>query len=248
MNTNRLWLLGAALAIGVVAALGWMLGISPKIGEARAARADRVAVEAQNTAFEAQLVTLKKQYESIDELRSELSSLRQAVPNGPDMPDFVGQLDTIAGVHGVTLSSITVSDAQPYVPMVVAPAVEAAPAADAPSGGTATPAPVDAAAAASAAAEAAIASAVPAPVVNPLVTAENFVAVPISLSVDGAYDDVVSFVDGLQKGKRLVMVTTFNTSTPADSGKVTGNITAFIYVLLNPTTDTATAATQTPAG
>lgn len=229
---------GAALAIGVVVVLGWMLGISPKLSEARAARTDLVAAEAQNTVFEAQLATLKEQYKSIDSLRSELADLRQAVPNGPDMPDFVGHLDDIAEANGVTLTSITVSDAQPYVPMVAAPAAEAQPAPGAPADDTATAAPVDAAATA-ATAEAA---AVPAPVVNPLVTAENFVAVPISLSIDGTYDDVVKFVQGLQQGQRLVMVTTFNTSAVADSGKVIGSITAFVYVLLDSPTSALTPA------
>ena len=229
---------GAALAIGVVVVLGWMLGISPKLSEARAARTDLVAAEAQNTVFEAQLATLKEQYKSIDSLRSELADLRQAVPNGPDMPDFVGHLDDIAEANGVTLASITVSDAQPYVPMVAAPAAEAQPAPGAPADDTATAAPVDAAATA-ATAEAA---AVPAPVVNPLVTAENFVAVPISLSIEGTYDDVVKFVQGLQQGQRLVMVTAFNTSAVADSGKVIGSITAFVYVLLDSPTSALTPA------
>ena len=241
MNTNRLWLVGAVLAIGVVVVLGWMLGISPKLSEARAARTDLVAAEAQNTVFEAQLATLKEQYKSIDSLRSELADLRQAVPNGPDMPDFVGHLDDIAEANGVTLTSITVSDAQPYVPMVAAPAAEAQPAPGAPADVTATAAPVNAAATAATAATAE-AAAVPAPVVNPLVTAENFVAVPISLSIEGTYDDVVKFVQGLQQGQRLVMVTAFNTSAVADSGKVIGSITAFVYVLLDSPTSALTPA------
>ncbi|SDK29092.1 Tfp pilus assembly protein PilO [Cryobacterium psychrotolerans] len=237
MNMNRLWVLGAVLLIGIVAVLGWMLGISPKLSEAREAKAQQETVETQNTDLEAQLVTLKEQFESIDDLRDELAGLRESVPSGPDMPAFVGQLGTMAEKHRVALTQITVSDAQPYVPVVAAPAAEVAPADGAATGDAAAAAPVDAAATAAAAAEAAAAAAVPAPVVNPLVTAQNFVAVPISLEVNGRYDDVLTFVAGLQKGKRLVMVTTFKTSEEEDSGNVTGTITAFVYVLLDPTAD-----------
>lgn len=238
MNMNRLWVLGAVLLIGIVAVLGWMLGIAPKLSEAREAKAQQETVETQNTDLEAQLVTLKEQFESIDDLRDELADLRESVPSGPDMPAFVGQLGTIAEKHRVSLTQITVSDAQPYVPVIAAPAAEVPPAEGAPAGDSAA-APVDAAAAAAAAAEAAAAAAVPAPVVNPLVTAQNFVAVPISLEVNGRYDDVLTFVAALQKGKRLVMVTTFKTSEEEDSGNVTGTITAFVYVLLDAQAVTA---------
>lgn len=249
MNMNRMWVLGAVLLIGVVAVLGWMLGISPNLGEARAAKAEQATVEAQNTEFEAQLATLKTQFESISELRAELADLRESVPSGPDMPAFVGQLGDIADEHRVTLSQITVSDAQPYVPVIAVPVPEAAPAEGAAEGDAAA-APVDAAAvaaAAAAAAEAAAAAAVPAPVVNALVTAQNFVAVPISVEVEGGYDDVLAFVEGLQKGERLVMVTTFQTSEQADSGDVTGTITAFVYVLVDPS-EPAPAIEATAAG
>ncbi|WP_241983482.1 type 4a pilus biogenesis protein PilO [Cryobacterium tagatosivorans] len=244
---NRMWVLGAVLLIGIVAVLGWMLGISPKLSDAKEAKAQQATVETQNTEFEAQLVKLKKQFESIDDLRDELAGLRESVPSDPDMAAFVGQLDTMAGKHRVTLTQITVSDAQPYVPVIAAPAAEPAPAEGAATGDAAAAAPVDAAAAAAAAAEAAAAAAVPAPVVNPLVTAQNFVAVPISVEVNGRYDDVLAFVAGLQKGKRLVMVTTFKTSEEEDSGNVTGTITAFVYVLIDPNAATP-AAEATAAG
>lgn len=244
MNMNRMWVLGAALLIGIVAVLGWMLGISPKLSEAKEAKAQQTTVETQNADLEAQLVTLKKQFESIDDLRGELADLRESVPSDPDMAAFVGQLDTMAEKHRVTLTQITVSDAQPYVPVIAAPAAEPAPAQGAATGDAAA-APVDAAAAAAAAAEAAAAAVVPAPVVNPLVTAQNFVAVPISVEVDGRYDDVLAFVAGLQEGKRLVMVTTFKTSEEEDSGNVTGTITAFVYVLIDP--NAATPATEATA-
>ena len=223
MNVNRLWVLGAVLLMSVVALMGWSLGISPKLGEARDATAERVAVEAQNTSYELQLATLKQQFESIDDLRVDLADLRESVPQGANIPQFVGQLDSIALQNTVKLTTITVSDAQSYA---AALATTAAPEAAPPAAGAA------AAAVPAAGATAAADAAVPvAPVVTP---ADNLIAIPISLSVEGGYQNVLDFISGLQQGERLVTVSAFGTTASADApSMVTGTITALVYVLLN---------------
>ncbi|TFD35501.1 hypothetical protein E3T34_02865 [Cryobacterium sp. TMT1-62] len=227
MDKNRLWVLGAILVMGITVVIGWSLGISPKLNEVSATKAERASVEEQNAGFELQLSVLKEQFESIGDLKEDLAQLRRAVPQGADIPVLVGQLDEIAALNGVTLTAITVSDAQPYAPVVAPVPVDAAPIEGAASAGT-EPAPTVEAAPVAPATPAAAA-----PVVNDLITAANFVAVPITLAVDGGYDEVLNFIEGVQKGERLVMVTTFTTSTPAESGNVTATISAFVYVLLN---------------
>ena len=248
MNMTRIWVLGAVLSAGVALVLGWMLGISPKLDEARTAKEERVAVEVQNAGYEAQLITLKEQFESIGELKDELAELRQAVPGGADLPVLVGQLDSIAENHGVTLSAINVSDAQPYTPIVAAPAAEPAAGTPAAPGDSAAAAPV---------ANAGDATGPAAPVGSAGITAENFVAIPVAIAVKGSYRDIVDFIDGLQKGSRLVMVHSFVTTAPkeapasADAGapatssdEITANINAVVYVLLSPSATTpATEAT-----
>ena len=222
MSMNRLWVFGAVLLMGLVLVFGWTLGISPKLSEAGVAKADRASVETQNAAFEIQLGALKKQYENIGDLRAELAAVHLAVPGGADMPAFVGQLDGIAQTHEVTLSTIKVGDAQPYDPLAVAAPLpaEAAPAEGDEPAATATAEP-----------------AVAPPVVNDRIDADNFVAVPISLTVDGSYDNVLDFIDGLQTGKRLVMVHKFTTSAAGASESVTATIDAFVYVLLDTSAD-----------
>ncbi|MBG6213154.1 Tfp pilus assembly protein PilO [Cryobacterium sp. CAN_C3] len=256
MDRNRLWVLGALVLIGATAVLGWVLGISPMLNAAKAATAERAIVETQNVAYEAQVAALKKQFDSIGDLKSDLAALQLAVPSAADIPAFVTQLDAISQQHQVTLTGITVNDAQPYVPAVVAaPVVTAAVPAE---GSTPVPtaAPVVPTAAETAAALA--------PTPSPLITAANFVSVPISLTVDGNYGNVLDFLEGLQKGTRLVMVTTFSTTgavvstapanadagssaaevTPASSDAVTATISALIYVLLHADTN---AVGATPA-
>ncbi|TFD30319.1 hypothetical protein E3T40_15055 [Cryobacterium sp. TMT1-19] len=260
MDLNRLWVFGTVILIGAAAVLGWVLGVAPKLDEAQLADADREIVETQNSAYEAQVSTLKKKFDSIVSLRTDLSSLRMAVPSAAEIPDFVAQLDTIAQQHQVTLTSILVSDAQPYVPVVAVAPVE--PVAEPAEESQPAPTPAPIAVAAPTAAEVAAALA---PQPNELITGTNFVSVPISLSVTGSYGNVLDFLESLQKGTRLVMVTTFATSegsatTPASGGPipaaavgteatetavistdVVASIAGLIYVLLDP------AASPTPA-
>jgi Tfp pilus assembly protein PilO len=68
-----------------------------------------------------------------------------------------------------------------------------------------------------------------------LVTTDNFVAVPVTISVTGSFDAVLQFLEGLQNGQRLMTVTSFSSGTPSADApdRVTGQIAGIVYVLLN---------------
>jgi hypothetical protein len=116
-----------------------------------------------------------------------------------------------------------ISDAQSYAPVVpVEPPVAAEePAAEATEPGT-------------------VADASPQPsatdqTLNSRITANNFVAIPISLTVNGEYGNVLSFIKGVQEGARLTLVSAFSTTAGTDPSAtaVTGNISGLVYVLLD---------------
>jgi Tfp pilus assembly protein PilO len=241
MDKNRLWLIGLVAVMVAVVAMGWLLGIQPQLSAASAADAQRATVQAQNAQNEAVLAKLKKDYSSIDELKKQLVSLRQSVPASADMSAFVTELDTLAGVHQVTVKSISVSDAMPYT----APAAPvAAPSASASPSATPTPAPTAAAPAAP------VAPTAPPAVTNPKITAANFIAVPIQLSISGPYSNVLDFVNGLQMGPRLFLVTTFSTTSSSDTtaaaGSVDSSVGGFVYVVLDANAAAEKAANPTP--
>lgn len=215
MDKNRLWVIGAVIVIGAIVVLGWLLGISPKLSEVRANESQRDTTLAQNAAYEAQIVSLKREFENIDALKGDLSDIQQAVPSAAEIPALVAELNSIAASSQVVISGFTENDAQAFDPALLAVAVPAAPttAADAPK----------------AAADTATTS------VDPRITATNFVAIPLSITVDGPYNAVLDFVSGLQHGRRLVMVNAVSTTVPTAEGTVTGTLTAFVYVLLDPT-------------
>lgn len=254
MDKNRIWVVGSVLAMCAVLALGFVLGIQPQLTAAAASNTELVAVEAANTQQAAVLDQLKKDFAGIDEVRAVLAPLNLSVPNGTEMPAFVNQLSELAGQSQVTLTGITVSEAQAYAP-VVAPVV-AAPAAEAPAAdanANTKPAPTE-----SAVAAAPVATVGVPPVVDPRITAANFASLGVQIQIRGNYNRVLDFVNGLQTGKRLFLVSGLSTvaaksapaetatnktgapSAPAADGAVDATISGLVYVLVP-------AATGAPA-
>lgn len=248
MDKNRLWIIGSVAAMVVVVALGLLFGIQPQLTAAVTADQQRQSVAADNAAKLAQLHKLQSDFKQLPALKESLKQLAESVPSRADLPAMISNLDALAAGTGTTIESIAVKDAQPYAP----PAVTPAPASGTPSSTatpTSTPAPTSAPTPTPAKPQA------PAPVTNSQVTAANFVAIPVTISVTGTYGQALNFVDGLQHGKRLFLVTTFastKSSAPAapapaptsaqasTSGSASGSTTA--------TTEAAPAPSWTVGG
>ncbi|WP_199184861.1 hypothetical protein [Cryobacterium sp. M15] len=231
MTTTKWWLVGAMLVIALVVLAGFTLGISPKLEEVGVTRATRTAALAQNEAYELQLAALQREFDGLETVQDELAVLRAAIPEGAALPAFIGQLDAIAGRTSVTVTEFSSADAMPYVPVVPAPDATApdttAPDTTAPD----TTAPDATVPDTTAPDTDGAGSAAP----SPLVTAENFIAVPVTISVTGSFDAVLDFLEGLQNGQRLMTVTSFSSGTPSADvpDRVTGQIAGIVYVLLD---------------
>jgi Tfp pilus assembly protein PilO len=221
MDRNRLWLIGGVLVLGVAVIVGWFLGIAPQLQTAHDTRLERIAVEEQNVGFEARLASLEEQFAGIGDLEDELSELREAVPSAGELPDFVRQVTAIADEHQVSVTSMALSDAQPFVVPEVPVATDAAtePGSD------------------EEAADAAAAAAV-APATGPTtsLSPDLFLALPVTVTVEGGNDAALAFVQGLQFGDRVITVTNLSTQPFAAEdadGAVTATISGLIYVLLD---------------
>lgn len=190
MTKSRIWVIGAMLAIVVIVAGGWLLGIAPQLAIANSANNDRANAVVANTRNQAILAKLKKDYENIDALNNQLSTLRAAVPPKAEISSFVTELNALAGAHKVTLKTITVSDAKPYTPATQASSATARPANS--------------------------------PQTNPKITAANFVIIPVQVSVSGDYGNVLDFVNDVQMGQRLILVSFLSTTGSTDSKATKG--------------------------
>jgi Tfp pilus assembly protein PilO len=222
MNRDRLLTLSIIGAIAVVVVLGWIVGVSPVLGQVATADEERASVASMNDTNATKLVALKKQFENIAETQSKLDTLRASMPTVADIPVFLRTIKAYGDAHGILLSSVEVSGVTAYV----------APVAAAPAAGAATPTP-------SPSASVAPSGATVAPVA-PAAPTSGLAVIPIRISVTGTYDQVMAFAGAMQDGPRLFLVSSLGVSSA--EGGFTGEISGYVYAL--PTATTAVAATK----
>jgi Tfp pilus assembly protein PilO len=214
MAETRIWKFGTIVVVVALLVGSWFLAISPRLDEASLANANRSDVEQQNLMHEATVASLEKDFEKLDHFEETLAQLRIAIPSGSGLPLLIDQLNSLAAGTGVVIEQLTAGDPTAYVHPPATEGVDG--------GGEATEV---------AAARAAIAP-------------DSLLVVPIGLRVAGTYDQVMSFVDGLQHGERLALVHGLNLTTgPASAtAQVVLEITAQTFVLLeNPPTTAASS-------
>lgn len=93
----------------------------------------------------------------------------------------------------------------------------------------------------------------PVPVTNALVNPENFVLIPVDITVTGGWNELLAFSHAVQTGQRLVLVTSINSSSI--EGGFQFSLTGTMYALQRPgapavdtETDTEGTATEPAAG
>jgi Tfp pilus assembly protein PilO len=247
MSTRRIWAIGCAVIMAVSIALGWLLGVSPLLSTASLSDESRRAAEAQNDVYSQELAILKEKFSGIDELQEQLDELRVAMPPTARQPDFIDELSRASLQHRITLTTITTADAVAYASNVVAPPVAETPDAD-----DATTDSADEAESAPAAESTPLT--LPGegvPVTSGLVTGENFIAIPVSLTFTGDYTNSKAFINSLQTGDRLTSVTGFaltqggetgangGAEPPTSTDTVSGTMSLLIWVLIDPTAEEA---------
>lgn len=226
MTRNRLNMLLAVVAMVVVALAGFFLGVQPHLAQAASDRTDQVSVDATNRTTAAELARLKDRAKSLPAMKAELAELTTSVPSSANMSSFYGAVDGVAARAGVKVSAITTSDALAYTAPVAASTAAGTEDSSASAPGEATPEPT-----------AASTGAATAPVTDPAISAANFSAIPVSVSVDGSFDQALSFVGGMQDGARLFLVTTVSSSIsqdstdPAAAAATTWTFGGYVYVL-----------------
>ena len=237
MTRNRLNMLLAVVAMVVVALAGFFLGVQPHLAQAASDRTDQVSVDATNRTTAAELARLKDRAKSLPAMKAELAELTTSVPSSANMSSFYGAVDGVAARAGVKVSAITTSDAVAYT----APVAASTAAGTEDSSASATDEATDAATPDRTAASTGAATA---PVTDLAISAANFSAIPVSVSVDGSFDQALSFVGGMQDGARLFLVTTVSSSIsqdstdPAAAAATTWTFGGYVYVL---TADSVTA-------
>ncbi|RWZ64304.1 hypothetical protein ELQ92_05930 [Labedella populi] len=221
MNAQRLWIIGAAIVAVAVLVLGWFVGVEPQLAAMRATDEQRRGVEAQNLATEATVARLEKDFASLGALEDEREDLRGSIPVTEDTTLLFNQLDALAAASGTTVTNVTPSPLVAYTPPVVEVPVD--PESD---GAEANEGEAPAAPAAPAEPSG------PPVITDPLITPENFYAMQITVSVTGSNEAVLDFVDRVQHGERLFLITSLQVASDEETEQFTATSTGSVYVLL----------------
>lgn len=230
MTGNRLWTIGTAVLIVAIVVMGWFLVISPVVAQGRAAESQVAQIQSQNAAKQSSMKVLETQFATLPEQTAKLAALQMNVPDSADLGDFLDQIQGLAAASGVTVTNFAASEATAYgsgAGAVVAP--------------PAAPAPTSSASAAPGATATKGAAEGPAAVTGGDLSGKLF-TVPISLAVTGSSQQIMAFAEAAQTGKRFFLVT--GVSFNGDGVTTTGTVTGSIFVVREPLSPSAPAATK----
>lgn len=245
MDRNRLMMFAALGTAVVVLVLGFLVGVQPQLSAASDAREQQVAVEAQNETLGAAIAQLRVENEGLPALEAQLATLQAALPATAAVPAFIDEVGDLADGADVTVTDMTMGDAQAYAP----PVATETPVETVDSDGAAVAPTTDPAADAAG-------SGAPAVVTDPAVTADNFSSVPVTITVEGSYESALRFLGALRDGDRLFALSAFSsdgeTSGSSDDDSAPSmprwTVTGSVFVLLDassaPVDGTTTPSAQ----
>lgn len=230
MTVTRKWSLLAAVLVLAILAAGWFLLIAPKRSEAADLESQTVSQEQANQRLVQQLQVLKAQQAELPQQRAKLATMRQQVPDNPELPTLVRSLTAAGRKVGVSVDTLA-----PSLPVAVAAPLAAAPVAT-----TSTQ---------TGSSETGAGAATP---VTPAPAAPSLFQVPLNLKVTGSYFELEQFINKLEGLRRSFLVTGFkvdasqanaSATSGAGAGAATGELTLDLQgrVFLAPPAQTTTS-------
>jgi Tfp pilus assembly protein PilO len=239
------WIGGTAFVACALAAGTWFLAVHPTLSDAAGLRAQTEQVNQSNDLLQKKITKLAADFQKLPQYQQQLDQLRTQVPTTGQLTDYVRQVDQIAAAHTVVVTNMGPGSAKLFVLAQGAAPVAPAPAASPSATPSATPTTDGTGATAT---TSGAASGVPA----------GMVAIPMSITVVGTYDNTLAFLSDLQTATpRLFLVSSVNATAqkeqPAGGGRPATHkgdqeliITGSLYVLPDPTAGSAPAPSQTP--
>lgn len=116
MNQSRLWTIGAVLVIVALIGGTWLLGVSPRLAEAREADSSLQAAVTVNNAHRRTLEELKTEAEHLGDVTKQLDELQTVIPEGPEISSFIAEIEALARQTGVRITDIAFSQPVAYIP------------------------------------------------------------------------------------------------------------------------------------
>lgn len=110
---TRIWTFAAVILMIIVVALGWFLGVSPKLTEASRFESERLTVMAQNELARVTIAQLETDFALIDELRDELRELRAGFPTAANYDEIIESYLRGMLTEGVALEHVDINEPAP---------------------------------------------------------------------------------------------------------------------------------------
>ena len=107
MTDTRKWTLGAVLVSVLILVAGWFLLIAPQRAEVSKLQTETQTQDNANSASETELAVLKQQNKDLPEKQAELAALQTKIPESPDLPTYIREMQDIGRQAGVEFASLT---------------------------------------------------------------------------------------------------------------------------------------------
>ncbi len=107
MTDTRKWTLGAVLVAVLIVVAGWFLLISPQRAQVVDLEAQTQAQENTNSSLDTELAVLKEQNKNLPEKQAELAALQTKIPDAPDLPTYIREMQDVGRKSGVAFTSLT---------------------------------------------------------------------------------------------------------------------------------------------
>ena len=107
MTETRKWTAGAVAVAILILAASWFLLISPKRAEVADLQAQADSQVSANSKLAMEIEVLREQNKDLPEKQAELAVLKTQVPETPELPSYIRELQDLGRQSGVTFTSLT---------------------------------------------------------------------------------------------------------------------------------------------
>jgi hypothetical protein len=140
-QTEKLWLFGTAIVGFVLILIGYFFFIGPQRDQTDQVGNQIATAQIQNDTLQARIVSLNAQNAKLASYQQELKTAQLALPATSGMPAFLRTLQSIGNATSTSLSSLSVGQAAPLVPVVASTPTDTSSASPSPTPTTTVTAP-----------------------------------------------------------------------------------------------------------
>jgi Tfp pilus assembly protein PilO len=115
-RAERLWVGGGSAAGVVLAIIGWLAVVNPKLSSASSLRSEKGNIRTENDVLQAKIDKLKAADATIGQLQQDLQNAEARLPSDSGIGAFTHQIQAMAASAHVTITAISVGSPSQVIP------------------------------------------------------------------------------------------------------------------------------------